>query len=41
VFGFVASAVGLLPVFLINAVMMGIGAVVSRPKAPQEQLRDT
>jgi MFS family permease len=41
VFGFVASAVGLLPVFLINAVMMGVGAVVSRPRAPQSRLSDT
>ena len=32
-FGFVASAVGLIPVFLINAVMMVVGAVVSRPKS--------
>jgi hypothetical protein len=32
VFGFVASAAGLLSVFLINAVMMGIGAIVSRPR---------
>jgi MFS family permease len=32
VFGFVASAAGLTPVFLINAVMMGIGAVASRPR---------
>ena len=30
-FGFVASALGLVPVFLINAVMMVVGAVVSRP----------
>lgn len=31
-FGFVASALGLLPVFFINALMMGIGAFASRRK---------
>ena len=31
VFGFVASALGLFPVLLINALMMGVGAYVSRP----------
>lgn len=31
-FGFVASAMGLLPVFWINAVMMGIGGLMSRTK---------
>jgi MFS family permease len=36
VFGFVASAAGLLPVFLINAAMMGIGAVASRAKSKDE-----
>lgn len=35
-FGFIASALGLLPVFLINALMMGLGAVVSRPEGRQE-----
>src|SRR4029078_9562476 len=30
-FGFIAAALGLFSVFFINAVMMGIGAVVSRP----------
>src|SRR5207344_1205254 len=30
-FGFIASVAGLLVVFLINAVMMGVGAVVSKP----------
>jgi len=35
-FGFIASAAGLLSVFLINAVMMGVGAVVSKPKGKAE-----
>ncbi len=32
VFGFVASATGLLPVFWISALMMGVGGQMSRPK---------
>ena len=31
-FGFIASALGLFPVFCINALMMGIGGLMSRPK---------
>ena len=33
VFGFIASAAGLLSVFLVSAVLMGAGAAVSKPKA--------
>jgi len=32
VFGFIGSAVGLPPVFWINALMLGIGGLVSRPR---------
>ena len=32
VFGSIASAFGLLPVFLLNAIMLGIGGVLSQPK---------
>jgi MFS family permease len=31
-FGFIASALGLFPVFCINALMMGLGGLLSRPK---------
>lgn len=38
-FGFVASALGLLPVFFINAAMMGIGALVSRQKPEKRETK--
>lgn len=38
-FGFVASALGLVAVFLINAVMMVVGAVVSQPKGKEGEGR--
>ena len=31
-FGFIASALGLFPVFCINALLMGIGGLLSHPK---------
>jgi MFS family permease len=33
-FGFIVSGFGLAPVFFINALMMGAGGVISRPKKP-------
>jgi len=32
VFGVIASAAGLLPVFIVSAVLMGAGAIAIRPR---------